>query len=415
MIITQEGQNAFPNNIFTNAPAGVEDTYWWHGVDLNVNARLGNGLTIQGGTSSGRGRQEFCGVWDAYPNLRVTPGTSTRSTPATSTRVGHQFPRPRLVYHSAGRRADQHHHPLDARRRRGRRVHGLCLERLLAERELHRAGSVITPILGRPLANNAPNVTLNLVKQDDVYRPRINAVDFRFAKILRFGRTRTTVGVDLFNAFNADTPITVNQNFNPAGDAEHVAHAYRRIEPAVHAVPVHGGLLARLRLRPASMESGLRLARNSVSLPRFAGRAVLTGENLTHYHDFWAVKTASREGSRSGSRDRTITRRGDRKRRAVFFWRRPFVCAAISSLDFRRLLVAAPRRSPRRFAQIEQLLTVLQTKVAGSQFLSRSSHSARRAVLPQSAYSCRIAAPASGRVNRLAALALAGLRVSMPS
>ena len=76
--------------------------------------------------------------------------------------------------------------------------------------------SVITPILGRPLANNAPNVTLNLVKQDDVYRPRINAVDFRFAKILRFGRTRTTVGVDLFNAFNADTPITVNQNFNPA-------------------------------------------------------------------------------------------------------------------------------------------------------------------------------------------------------
>ena len=59
-------------------------------------------------------------------------------------------------------------------------------------------------------------MTLNLVKQDDVYRPRINAVDFRFAKILRFGRTRTTVGVDLFNAFNADTPITVNQNFNPA-------------------------------------------------------------------------------------------------------------------------------------------------------------------------------------------------------
>ena len=54
-IITQAGQNAFPNNIFTNAPAGVDDTYWWHGVDLNVNARLRNGLTIQGGTTLGQG------------------------------------------------------------------------------------------------------------------------------------------------------------------------------------------------------------------------------------------------------------------------------------------------------------------------------------------------------------------------
>ena len=52
------------------------------------------------------------------------------------------------------------------------------------------------------------------------------------------------------------------------------------------------GGLARLRLRPASMEEWVRLASHSVSLPRFAGRAVLTGENLTRYHDFWAVKTA---------------------------------------------------------------------------------------------------------------------------
>ena len=40
------------------------------------------------------------------------------------------------------------------------------------------------------------------------------------------------------------------------------------------------------------MEDWVRLASHSVSLPRFAGRAVLTGENLTHYHEFWAVKTA---------------------------------------------------------------------------------------------------------------------------
>ncbi len=45
---------------------------------------------------------------------------------------------------------------------------------------------------------------------------RVNALDLRFAKILRFGRVRYTVGVDVFNAINADTVLTYNQNYNPA-------------------------------------------------------------------------------------------------------------------------------------------------------------------------------------------------------
>jgi hypothetical protein len=36
------------------------------------------------------------------------------------------------------------------------------------------------------------------------------------AKVLRYGRTRTTVGLDLFNAFNADTVLGVNQTYGPA-------------------------------------------------------------------------------------------------------------------------------------------------------------------------------------------------------
>jgi hypothetical protein len=136
-IITQAGQSAFPNNIFTNAPEGVDEAYWWHGMDLNVNARLRNGLTIQGGTTTGRGRQNFCGVWAAYPNLVG----NNRSLVRYHRELDHQFPGSCLLYDSADRRACQYHHPFDARCRRGRRVHGLCLERLLAERELHRAGS----------------------------------------------------------------------------------------------------------------------------------------------------------------------------------------------------------------------------------------------------------------------------------
>ena len=212
-IITQAGQSAFPNNIFTNAPAGVDDTYSWHGMDVNVNARLRNGLTIQGGTTSGRGRQEFCGVWAAYPNLvgnNRLDACDIEEQWTTNFRGLASYTVPRIdVLVSTIMRSTL---GADA----GGGFTGFASNGFSQSANYIVPAALITPILGRPLANNAPNVTLNLVKQGDVYRPRINAVDFRFAKIIRFGDMRATVGVDLFNALNADTAITVNQNFNPA-------------------------------------------------------------------------------------------------------------------------------------------------------------------------------------------------------
>ena len=35
-----------------------------------------------------------------------------------------------------------------------------------------------------------------------MYGDRINVVDMRFAKVLRFGKTRTNVGLDLYNLAN---------------------------------------------------------------------------------------------------------------------------------------------------------------------------------------------------------------------
>jgi len=49
-----------------------------------------------------------------------------------------------------------------------------------------------------------------------VWGDRVNALDLRFAKILRFGRMRNTIGLDVFNTLNSDTTLTYNQTFNPA-------------------------------------------------------------------------------------------------------------------------------------------------------------------------------------------------------
>ena len=43
----------------------------------------------------------------------------------------------------------------------------------------------------------------------------VNEVDFRVAKILRFGRTRTNVGVDVYNLFNANPALTYNAGLQP--------------------------------------------------------------------------------------------------------------------------------------------------------------------------------------------------------
>ena len=58
---------------------------------------------------------------------------------------------------------------------------------------------------------------INLVAPGQVWGDRVNELDLRFAKILRFGRTRTNVGVDIFNVLNSDAILTYNQTFTPGG------------------------------------------------------------------------------------------------------------------------------------------------------------------------------------------------------
>ena len=77
--------------------------------------------------------------------------------------------------------------------------------------------AVVKPSLGRDLSGGAANVTVNLVPPGTLYGDRINQLDFRVSKILKFGRTRTQIGLDVYNAMNTDVPWTYNQTFVPGG------------------------------------------------------------------------------------------------------------------------------------------------------------------------------------------------------
>jgi hypothetical protein len=63
------------------------------------------------------------------------------------------------------------------------------------------------------LAGGANSVTVNLIAPQTVFGDRINQVDFRVAKVLRFGRSRAQVGVDIYNLMNSNVAQGYLQTF----------------------------------------------------------------------------------------------------------------------------------------------------------------------------------------------------------
>ena len=69
---------------------------------------------------------------------------------------------------------------------------------------------------GRPLRPGVSTETVNLLLPGEEYGERVNNFDMRFAKILRFGGTRTNIGIDIYNIFNSNTPTTYEAVYDPA-------------------------------------------------------------------------------------------------------------------------------------------------------------------------------------------------------
>jgi hypothetical protein len=78
------------------------------------------------------------------------------------------------------------------------------------------APNTATVGLNRAFAGVAGStVTVNLVEPGTLYGDRVNEFDLRFAKILRVGRTRTNVGLDIYNLTNAAPVLTYNETYVP--------------------------------------------------------------------------------------------------------------------------------------------------------------------------------------------------------
>ena len=57
--------------------------------------------------------------------------------------------------------------------------------------------------------------TVNLLPLGHQYPDRLNSLDVRAGKILKFGRTRANIAIDFYNLFNSNAGTAYNQTYDP--------------------------------------------------------------------------------------------------------------------------------------------------------------------------------------------------------
>jgi hypothetical protein len=205
-----------PQRIFnTLSDEYGKQTEHWNGVDVAVSARLENGFTAQGGISTGRRTIDRCEIYQKLPEMLLgvanffpllgsednnniwLPGQyCDQAEPfLTNVRLMGIYIVPRIDVLVSATFASSPGPPVAAN--------------FVATNAYLAANAT----LGRPLAGGAANMTVNIVEPGSLYVERLNQLDMRIGKVVRYGRTRSTINLDMYNALNSDAIREINRAY----------------------------------------------------------------------------------------------------------------------------------------------------------------------------------------------------------
>jgi hypothetical protein len=195
------------DNFVTMASNYGKRSEQWNGVEVNFTARVRNGLTLQGGTSTGRLTADSCEVRAQVPEMTI--GLTTlgllnpycHSEPPFRTQIkgvaSYMIPRVDVQLSAA--------------------VQSLPGSSLNAN---YTSVAAMTAALGRAPTGGINTLAINLVEPGQVFGDRINQIDLRIGKLVRFAGLRSQFSVDIYNALNSSAiqPNGYNQAFIPNGN-----------------------------------------------------------------------------------------------------------------------------------------------------------------------------------------------------
>jgi hypothetical protein len=205
------------SNLITTSTAYGSWSQYFNGLDVTFDLRAAKGFTVIAGLSTGQTVADNCGVRGRLPEL----ATTTTGTSSFGPGLGESAVTPVSPYcHVAYGWLTQ--------------VRGLAsylvpkAEVELAATFQSKPGAMLAanyavpnadaaPSLGRNLSGNAANVTVNLVAPGTMYGDRLNQLDVRVARTLRYGRSRTRVALDVYNTLNSSAVLTYDNTFVPGG------------------------------------------------------------------------------------------------------------------------------------------------------------------------------------------------------
>jgi len=197
------------DNYLTFAKNYGKQTEHWDGFDISVTARPRNGLLVQGGTSTGRGTTDNCEVADKVPEILL--GATNLGAANNNVWLPAQFCKQTAPFQTQFKGLASYTVPKIDIQVSGA-LQSIPGSQILSANYVA-TNAIVQPSLGRPLSGGAANMTVNILEPGAIYSERLNQVDLRFAKVVRFATRRVSLNVDLYNALNGNAVLQQSNTY----------------------------------------------------------------------------------------------------------------------------------------------------------------------------------------------------------
>ena len=190
------------NNLITLARNYGNQIEHWNGVDFTVNARMSNGVTLQGGVSTGRQVTDNCEIRAALPESTFPLGAPTPDDYChvaqglqTQTKLLGTYLIPKVDVQFAATFQNNPGYVLPAN-------FNMPVSQIVG--------------LGRPLSNGSAFVNYNLIVPNSVFGPRVTQLDLRMSKLFRMANKRVSINFDLANILNRNDVLGITTTYGAA-------------------------------------------------------------------------------------------------------------------------------------------------------------------------------------------------------